>query len=329
MVTIALYVCPHTVLSSLCIAIDAFQAANQFAGERQFRLLRISATGREVRTAFGTVAVDGGLDRAREADIFIIAAIGRDVDAAIADNGLLAEWLRMQHDAAAAQQFVSLCSGAFLLGAAGLLDGRRVTTHWALERAFRGRFPRAQLAIDELLTQDGNILCSGGAYAGLDLCLYLVGRHGGEWLARQVANALVFELGRGNQSQFAPLVPSAAHHDALIAKLQLWLDAHFADAVSVEVMAERAHCSPRTLLRRFKLATGMTPNEYLQRTRITAAQGRLIKGSMSIEAVAAAVGYQDRAAFAKLFKRLTGATPAAFRRQHGRTPAGTTVPVAR
>lgn len=302
------------------MAVDAFQAANQYAGRAQFRLLRVSADGRTVHTALGAVTVDGDLAHARSADLFIVPAIGRDVETTIGANTVLVAWLRAQAACAApgggrpGKQFVSLCSGAFLLGAAGLLDGRRATTHWALERAFRRLFPRARLAIEELLTEDGAILCSGGAQAALDLCLHLVGLHGGAWLARQVANALVFELGRGRQSQFAPLVPSAQHQDGVIAKLQLWLGQHYAHTVTLETLTALAHCSERTLLRRFKAATGLTPTEYVQRIRIAAAQSRLANTKLPIEAVAAAVGYQDRAAFAKLYKRLTGATPAAYRR---------------
>lgn len=330
MITLALYVCPQTVLSSLFGAIDAFQLANQFAESPRFKLLRISSDGQEVRTVAGTVTVDGSLARARSAGIFIVPAIGRDVERTIADNQSCVDWLREQGASGARRmsalpRFASLCSGAFLLGAAGMLEGRRATTHWALEQPFRRRFPGARLVIDAMLTHDGNVFCSAGAQAGLDLCLYLIGLECGDWVARQVANAMVFELGRERQSRFAPTVPVAVHQDAVVARLQLWMDAHFADPITLDALAERAHCSPRTLLRRFKAATGMTPNEYLQRIRIAAAQGRLANSAAPVESVAAAVGYQDRAAFAKLFKRIAGSTPSAYRHQQKRVPAADVV----
>ncbi len=324
---VALYVCPQTVASSLCMAIDAFQLANQFYGKALFQLRRVSADGRAVANALGSIQVDAGLRQRPAADIFIIPAIGRDVEAAIAANtGLLAYLGEYATGPAqqAASQFASLCSGAFLLGAAGLLDGRRATTHWALERAFRQRFPRARLCIEALLTQDGNILCSGGAQAGLDLCLHLIRQHAGEALARQVADAMVVELNRSSQMPFIPLLPFApfqatpaanGHGDAMVGKLQRWLDSHLAEEVTLEGLAAIAHCSPRTLLRRFSNATGYSPSSYLQRLRVAAARDQLARGNPQIEAVAAAVGYQDRPAFAKMFKRITGQTPAAYKKQ--------------
>ncbi|MFZ6645769.1 GlxA family transcriptional regulator [Undibacterium sp. TJN25] len=314
MPVVALYICPHTVTSSLCMALDAFQLANQFHGKTLFQLRRVSADGKAVVTALGSLQVDTSLQRLGAVDIFIAPAIGRAVESAIAANAELLGYLRQQASMPA-MQFVSLCSGAFLLGAAGLLDGRRATTHWALERAFRQRFPLARLSIDALLTQDGNMLCSGGAQAGLDLCLHLIIQHAGEALARQVANAMVVELGRSSQMPYAGTLAASDHGDALIARLQLWLDSHYAEEVTLESLAAMAHCSPRTLLRRFNSATGYSPGTYLQRLRVAAARDKLGRGNPQIEAVAAAVGYQDRPAFAKMFKRLTGQTPAAYKRQ--------------
>ncbi|MES2072961.1 MAG: helix-turn-helix domain-containing protein [Pseudomonadota bacterium] len=320
---VALYVCPQTITSSLCMALDAFQLANQFYGKSLFQLRRVSADGRPVNTALGSLQVDGGLGQQVPADIFMVPAIGREVDAAIAANAGLLAYLREQAaPGPAATQYVSLCSGAFLLAAAGLLDGRRATTHWALERAFRQRFPRARLSIGALLTEDGNILCSGGAQAGLDLCLHLVSQHGGAGLARQVANAMVVELGRNSQAPFVATPGAGEHGDSLVGKLQLWLDSHYAEEVTLDGLAAMAHCSPRTLLRRFNMATGCSPNTYLQRIRVAAARDQLGRGNPQIEAVAAAVGYQDRPAFAKLFKRLTGQTPAAYKRQQQQARQG-------
>ncbi|WP_394780917.1 GlxA family transcriptional regulator [Undibacterium sp.] len=314
MPVVALYVCPHTITSSLCMALDAFQLANQFHGKPLFQLKRVSTDGNAVATTLGSLQVDAGLQRLGTVDIFIIPAIGRAVDAAIAANAELLAYLRRQPPKLDTQ-FVSLCSGAFLLGAAGLLDGRRATTHWALERPFRQHFPLARLSIDALLTQDGNILCSGGAQAGLDLCLHLIVQHAGEALARQVANAMVVELGRSSQMPYAATLAASDHGDALVTRLQLWLDSHYAEELTLESLAAMAHCSPRTLLRRFNTATGYSPGTYLQRLRVAAARDKLGRGNPQVEAVAAAVGYHDRPAFAKVFKRLTGQTPAAYKRQ--------------
>lgn len=315
MPSVALYICPQTVASSLALASDAFQAANLHAGREVFRLLKVSVDGAAVPSAIGNLTVDGDLALAAQADILLLPAIGARVDVALAHNAALLDWLRQP---APQQQRASLCSAAFLLAGAGLLDGRRATTHWALEARFRKLFPKVALRIEQLLTHDGNLYCSGGALAALDLCLYLIAREGGELLARQVANTLVFEHGRGPQSQFAPRLPGSDHGDAVIARLQRWLDGVFAQPLSLEAMAQQVHLSPRTLLRRFKLATGLTPNDYLQRLRICAAETRLANSDQAVEQIAQDVGYGDRAAFAKLFKRITGNTPNEHRRRAGR-----------
>ena len=312
MIRIALYTCPQTVLSSLSMADDAFRLANQLAGEQLFELQRVSADGQAVQLGYAQLRVDGDLRLAERADLLLIPATGSALDRTLENNAILLTWLaaRPQH-----QRLASLCSSACLLAAAGQLDGRRATTHWALADNFRQRFPKVRLQIDQLFTEDDNRFCSGGAQAGLDLCLHLIAVHGGDWLAQRVAGALVVERERGGQSRFAPLLPMAGQDDPLIAPLLRWLHQHHAQAIDLQCLAERANCSTRTLLRRFKAATGLTPNDYLQRLRISAAQSALRQPTRSLEQVAAQVGYADRATFAKLFKQLCGETPGAFRKR--------------
>ena len=312
MIRIALYTCPQTVLSSLSMADDAFRLANQLAGEALFELQRVSADGQPVQLGYAQLRVDGDLRLAERADLLLIPATGSALDRTLEHNAALLAWLaaRPQH-----QQLASLCSSACLLAASGVLDGRRATTHWALADNFRQRFPKVRLQIEQLFTEDDNRFCSGGAQAGLDLCLHLIAVHGGDWLAQRVAGALVVERERGGQSRFAPLLPMAGQDDPLIAPLLRWLQQHHAQAIDLPLLAERANCSTRTLLRRFKAATGLTPNDYLQRLRISAAQSALRNPTRSLEQVAAQVGYADRATFAKLFKQLCGETPGAFRKR--------------
>ncbi|WP_160082145.1 GlxA family transcriptional regulator [Pseudomonas sp. 8AS] len=324
MVRIALYVCPQTVLSSLGMADDALRLANQLAGERLFEVSRLSADGQPVDLGSAQLRVDGDLRLADGADLLLIPATGSAIERTLNGNPELLAWLATRP---ASQQLASLCSSACLLAAAGVLDGRRATTHWALAGAFRQRFPRVNLQVDELFTEDGNRFCSGGAQAGLDLCLHLIAWHGGDWLAERVAGALVFERGRGRQSRFAPLLPELLLEDGLIAPLLRWLQQHHAQAIDLPRLARQANCSTRTLLRRFKAATGLTPNDYLQRLRISAAQSALRNPARSLEQVAAQVGYADRATFAKLFKQLCGETPGAFRKRLTRHPATTHNPL--
>jgi transcriptional regulator GlxA family with amidase domain len=312
MLSIVFYVCPQTVCSSLSMACDAFALANQLAERPLFKLQRCSLDAKPVDLNFARIQVDGGLELAASADLFLLPATGSAIDASLRANAALIAWLAQRP---ASQQIASLCSSAFLVAAAGLLDGHRATTHWALAEQFRQRFPQVRLEIDELLCHDGNLLSSGGAQAGLDLCLYLIAWHAGAGLAQQVANALVFDTQRGQQSRFAPLLPPATPGDSQLRPLLQWMQQHHAEPIDLSRLAGQAKCSPRTLLRRFKASTGLTPNDYLQRLRISAAQTALGNPTRSLEQVAEQVGYADRATFAKLFKQLCGEAPGAFRRR--------------
>lgn len=311
MLKIALYICPQTVCSSLSMAMDAFNLANQLAARPLFQLQRVSLDGQAVELDFARIAVDGDLRLAEQADLILLPATGSAIERNLAHNAALLPWLARRSPA---QQLASLCSSAFLLAASGLLDGRRATTHWALARQFRQRFPQVALQIEQLVCEDGHLLSSGGAHAGLDLCLHLIGQHADNELARQVANALVFDSQRGQQSRFAPLLPEI-RRDSPLAPLLQWLQAHHGEAIDLARLAQQAHCSPRTLLRRFKENTGLTPHDYLQRLRITHAQRALSQRSASLEQIATQVGYAERATFAKVFKQLCGETPGAFRKR--------------
>ncbi|WP_425916472.1 GlxA family transcriptional regulator [Pseudomonas sp. GWSMS-1] len=310
MLKIALYVCPQTVCSSLSMAMDAFTLANRLAEQRLFQLQRVSLDGQAVDLGFAQIQVDGDLRLAESADLILLPATGSAIDTTLADNAALLPWLAQRTPN---QQLASLCSSAFLLAAAGVLEGRRATTHWALAGQFRQRYPQVNLQIEQLVCEDGHLLSSGGAHAGLDLCLHLIAQHGGDWLTQQVANALVFDTQRGQQSRFAPLLPPA-NSDCPLAPLLQWMHQHHAERIDLKRLAAQANCSSRTLLRRFKTRTGLTPNDYLQRVRISAAQ-RALHSCASLEQVAERVGYTDRATFAKLFKQLCGESPGAFRKR--------------
>lgn len=309
MLRIALYICPQTICSSLSMAQDAFSLANRLAGTPCFELERFSLDGQPVQLEFAQIQVDGGLLLAEQADLLIVPATGSAISKTLESNARLLPWLARRDR----QQVASLCSSAFLLAAAGLLDGRQATTHWALAEAFSRHFPQVKLRSDLLLTEDGPLFCSGGAQAGLDLCLHLIAQHAGEWLAQQVASTMVIERRRGTQTRFAPLLPNT--EDKTLAPLLAWLREHHAEAIDLNRLAQQAHCSARTLLRRFKQATGLTPGDYLQRLRISVAQRTLADSTQSLEQIASQVGFADRATFAKRFKQLCGETPGAFRKR--------------
>ncbi|WP_245399752.1 GlxA family transcriptional regulator [Atopomonas sediminilitoris] len=310
---IALWVSPHTLSASISLVLDALQLANQCAGKRLFTWRRVSIDGHPVPLDWCQMAVEGDLNSARDADLLLIPAIGSHTQAVIAQEQALLAWLRA--NPAQPPLRASLCSGAFLLAAAGQLDGHRATTHWRLARRFAAQFPAVELCPQALFCADGQRFSSGGAQAMLDLCLHLIAREGGSALAQQVADLLVFDYGRGSQQRFDQLLPATAHQHPVLALAQQHLQQHYASALDLAALAAICHCSPRTLLRHFRQHLQMTPSAYQQRLRVAAAQSLLRQGQQSLEHIAATVGYQERASLAKVFKQLTGQTPAQYRRR--------------
>jgi len=209
----------------------------------------------------------------------------------------------------------SVCAGAFLLGHAGLLDGRPVTTHWALEAEFGKAFPKAELNPEEMLIDDGSLITAGGVMAWVDLGLHLVARFAGGEVMAKTARHLLVDPPRRAQSHYKRFQPVMTHGDAGMLSVQRWLEGQIAAPVTVAAMARYAGCSARSLLRRFARATGLSPHQYLQQIRIERARGFLERGQLPVGEVAYRVGYQDISAFNRVFRQLTGLTPSAYRKR--------------
>ena len=209
---------------------------------------------------------------------------------------------------------LSLCSGAFVLGHAGLLDNRRATTHWLFADAFRRAFPRATYERDVLYVDEGQVITSAGSAAGLDACLHLVRRDYGAAVANTVARRMVVAPHReGGQAQFveAPVVERTRRG---VGPSMDWARAHLHEALSIDDLASRAAMSPRTFLRRFTEAAGTSPRAWLEQQRIARARQLLeTKASMTLDDVAAQCGYESLETFRAAFRRVAGVAPAAYR----------------
>ncbi|HSX89565.1 MAG TPA: GlxA family transcriptional regulator [Pseudomonas sp.] len=225
------------------------------------------------------------------------------------------DWLRQQHGVGVI--LASVCAGAFALGEAGLLDGRRVTTHWALATQLAARFPEVEVLPERMVIDDGDLITAGGLMAWTDLGLALVTRLLGPTIAAETARFLVVDLNRESQRQFSSFVPSFDHGDAAVLGVQHWLQGEGGAEASLASMAARAGLGERTFLRRFRAATGMKPTEYCQQLRVTKARELLEFTRQSIDQVAWQVGYRDSGAFRKVFARLVGVAPGDYRRRFG------------
>ncbi len=228
------------------------------------------------------------------------------------------EWLERMYDAGAV--LASACSGAFLLADAGLLDGQAATSHWAYEQRFRHYFPKVHLRIDQVLCLAGDeqrIVTAGGTSSWHDLCLHLIARFCGVEEATNTAKAFLFEEHGSGQLCFAAM-PAPRHDDAIVLDSQEWLSDHFADPHPIAQMIERSGLAPRTFARRFRVATGYTPVDYVRSLRVEESKKSLEATTDSIDEICASVGYHDPASFRRLFKRKSGLTPSAYRRKFAR-----------
>lgn len=212
-------------------------------------------------------------------------------------------------------RIVSICSGAFALAEAGLLDGLRATTHWRYADLFAARYPRVRLDPDVLYVDEGRVLTSAGSAAGLDLCLHLVRQDHGSAVANAVARRLVLPPHReGGQAQFIEAAVRTVPEDDGVARSLEWALENLAQPISVARLAEVARMSRRSYLRHFARTTGTSPLRWLVNQRLAAARELLETGDAPIEQVGAAVGFADAATFRHHFTRAVGTAPSAYRR---------------
>lgn len=223
-----------------------------------------------------------------------------------------AAWLRERHPAF--RRVASICTGAYALAEAGLLDGARATTHWRHAEAFAARYPAIGVVVDALYLRHERVYTSAGVTAGIDLCLSLVEEDHGPECALAVARELVVHLKRaGGQRQYTERLASRGTEDARLATLCAWMLDHLDADLGVSRLAARCHCSERQLARRFRRAFGLTPAAYVERLRVEEAGQRLIADESRIEGIARAVGFQSADVFRRAFERHYGIAPQQYR----------------
>lgn len=229
----------------------------------------------------------------------------------------ITEWLIRKHQQGAI--ICSACAGAFYLAAAGLLENRRATTHWAFANLFQSHFPNVELCIDKIVINDGDIITAGGLMSWIDLGLEVVAKVCNPQIMRQLGKQLVIDTGVRHQTYYQIFSPVLNHGDQPILKIQHHLQQHHSKTILVKDLAKLASLSDKTFLRRFSNATGFTPREYLQNLRIQQACELLEGTTTNINTIAYAVGYEDVSAFRKAFIKIMGLTPGNFRERftHG------------
>ncbi len=309
--TVAVIVSDGVAPFELGVPCEVFGIDRSELADPWYRFLVVAVEPGPVRTSIGfTIETPHGLDALDEADTIVIPA-WHDVD--VRPSGALLDALRAAN--ARGARIMSVCSGAFVLAEAGLLDGLRATTHWMYTERLAARYPAVKVDADVLYVDEGLILTSAGTAAGIDLCLHVVRLDHGADVVNAIARRMVVPPHRdGGQSQYvnAP-VPACAGSDPLIETLD-WAVANLDRDLTVDVLARHANMSGRTFARRFRAATGTTPLQWVLRQRILLAQRLLETGDQAVEQVAVACGFGSPATLRTHFHRVLGTSPLAYRR---------------
>ncbi|MBN2528061.1 MAG: helix-turn-helix domain-containing protein [Deltaproteobacteria bacterium] len=318
--TVAVLALPGTMLSAVATATDVFSTAGVMWNRIQripespvFDVKLVSPDGRPVLCAgIPHIAVHGAMHDVHNADLVVITAlIGNTCNIETLRD--VVSWLRGQHERGGA--LASLCTGAFVLAATGLLDGKMATTHWGAAKRLQRMHPRVNVTPHRLLTDEGTLFTSGGSHGAMNLCLHLVERFAGREIAVQSAKVMMRDFETDSQLPYTVFLQEKDHNDNEIATIQDYMDCAYYLPVTVMDLAHRAGLGRRTFERRFKSATGCSPKSYLQNLRIEAAKRILETDNQTVEQITEAVGYGDAATFSKLFVRVCGVSPSAYRRK--------------
>ena len=295
--------------------LEVFSSTSRFVPGARYRTEVVSPGGGPVRTSSGLAlgtdpiaGADGALDT-------LVVAGGRDTGAACADEELLHHVRRL---AASARRVTSVCSGAFVLAAAGLLDGRRATTHWAECQQLERDHPRVTVETDAIYVRDGDTWTSAGVTAGIDLALALVADDHGRQAAAVVARQLVVYLRRsGGQAQYSAVLAAQAVDSEPVRDLLAWLPDHLVDDLSVPALAARLHLSERHFSRLFRAQVQTTPADHVEAVRVEAACRLLETTSATIEQIARTCGFGAPETMNRAFRRRMGTTPSEHRWHFG------------
>ncbi|MFI9613686.1 GlxA family transcriptional regulator [Streptomyces sp. NPDC052023] len=307
--TVAVLALDGVIPFDLAAPIDAFGWARLPDGREAYRV-RVCAEREEVNAGAFTVRAPYGLAALAEADTIILPGVG---DPPPTLPPAVTEALR--EAAAGGTRIASICVGAFLFAATGLLDGLRATTHWIAAADLARRYPKVTVDPNVLYVDNGQFLTSAGAAAAMDMCLHMVRKDHGSAVAAHAARMSVMPLEReGGQAQFIvhdqPPAPAGATLEPLLA----WLEDHCDRDLTLDEVATRAGMSTRTLNRRFREQTGTTPLQWLHRARVRRAQYLLETTSYPVERIAAQAGFGSPTAFRERFRRVVGTSPQGYRR---------------
>jgi transcriptional regulator GlxA family with amidase domain len=306
-------------LLSIAAILDVFETTNRVSAENNkeipFRIHvvrtpeQIEKEGSEFH-GYPVLSVQSDL----QIDIVLIPSFTTtNMSDTLFKNQKFIPWIRHQYIEGA--EIASFCTGAFLFGASGLLNGRMATTHIDASSRFATAFPSVNLKPDHVITIDGRFYTSGGSTSTFHLLLRIVQKYCGNEIVIRIAKIFAIDMDRYNQSYFGTFVPSHNHNDDLVKKVQENIETRFREIVSLEDIIKNIPSSRRNFVRRFKLATGVPPIEYLQNVRVESAKKQLEHSSHNINEIIEQSGYSDPKSFRKMFVKIVGMSPLEYRKK--------------
>lgn len=296
------------------IATEIFGLDRPEMGEGWYRFAVAAVEDGPLRASGGLrVTVDGGLDLLENADVIVIPG-WKSLDAPVPPA--LADALRAAH--ASGARILTLCSGAFVLAATGLLDGKHATTHWRYLERFMAAFPNVMIAPDVLYVDEGSLITAAGSAAGIDACLHLVRRDFGAKAVNMVARRLVVAPHRdGGQAQYVDRPVPSTYEGARLSPLIEAMRTRLNEQLTLASLAREAGMSERTFIRRFKATTGLAPGTWITRERVREARMLLETTAASIEDIAGLCGFADSGTLRRHFQAQLGVNPASYRSRFG------------
>jgi len=306
-------------LPSITGAYEIFCRANAYNkanGKKEFFKIQLAGISEEIDFNGGlfTVKPHLNISAVTTTDLIIIPSLNHNYNVALKDNEQLLPWLKKHYHNGA--EIATICTGAFMLAASGLLDGKSCSTHWSVTENFRLMFPKVNLQIDELITDEKGIYTNGGAYSFLNLMIYLIEKYYDRNTAIYCSKVFQIEMDRNTQSQFAIFTGQKKHDDELVQQVQLYIEKNIEQRISVGELSTKFNVGRRNFDRRFIKATGNTPIEYSQRVKIEAAKKAFETNRKTINEIMYEVGYSDVKAFREVFRKITGMSPLEYKKRY-------------
>jgi transcriptional regulator GlxA family with amidase domain len=324
MKTITILVPEGAVLATITDPRYMFTAANELlksSGKNPVFRVQLAGLSREIILNDGifTVKTDLLLRDVTRTDLIIIPALSGDMKNAIEINKDFIPWITEQYKSGS--EVASLCIGAFLLAATGLLKAKQCSTHWLYAGQFREMFPEVMLVDDKIVTEQNGLYSSGGATSFWNLLLYLVEKYTDRETAIMASKYFLLDIVKNSQSPFIIFHGQKDHDDEEVKKAQEYIEMNFKDKITVDELCDMFGVGRRTFERRFKKATNNTIVEYIQRVKIEAAKKQLEGGRKTVNEIMYEVGYTDTKAFRDVFKKVAGMSPIDYRNRYNKEAA--------